>query len=81
MHIPHGLISLQNLDGKENGYEEVSRFCYRRMLNVTGMMRATNVEIRRRLNIKVNIMLCITKRKLGLLGHICRKDNSGKIKV
>jgi len=43
-------------------------------------MRVANVEIRRRLNVKENIMQLIMKRKLRLFGHICTMDNSRKIK-
>jgi len=46
------------------------------------MMRVTNVEIRRRINFKMNIMQLIMKREIGLFtfGYICRMDNSRKIK-
>jgi len=54
-------------------------YCHRRILNVNWMIRVTNVEIRR-LSVKENIMKLIIKRKLGLFGHICRMDNSRKIK-
>src|SRR6218665_651918 len=37
-------------------------------------------EVRIRLNIKTDLMQTIMKRKLGLFGHICRMENSRKIK-
>src|SRR5260221_8754759 len=37
-------------------------------------------NVRRRLNITKDLMQAVMKRKLGLFGHICRMDNSRKIR-
>src|SRR6218665_2312086 len=55
-------------------------YCYRRMLHLNWTMKVTNKEVRKRLNIKTDLMQTIMKRKLGLFGHICRMENSRKIK-
>src|SRR6218665_3124520 len=52
----------------------------RRMLHLNWTMKVTNKEVRKRLNIKTDLMQTIMKRKLGLFGHICRMENSRKIK-
>src|SRR6218665_308532 len=44
-------------------------------------LKVTNKEVRKRLNIKTDMMQTIMKRKLGLFGHICRMENSRKIKI
>src|SRR6218665_3429152 len=44
------------------------------------MIRAVSNLVRKRLNIKTDLMQTIMKRKLGLFGHICRMENSRKIK-
>ena len=43
-------------------------------------MKVTNKEVRKRLNIKTDLMQTIMKRKLGLFGHVCRIEDSRKIK-
>ena len=43
-------------------------------------MKVTNREVRRRLNIK-DLMQKIMRRKLSLFGHICRMEDSRKIKA
>jgi len=40
----------------------------------------TNGEIRKRLNIKKDLMQAVMRRKLGLFGHVCRMKNKIKIK-
>ena len=40
-----------------------------------------NEEIRRRLNIRENIVQMIIRRKLNLFGHICRMSNDRKVKT
>ena len=55
-------------------------YCYRRMLGIRWMQKISNEEVRRRLDVKENLMQVIMKRKLGLFGHVCRMDNSRKIK-
>jgi len=55
-------------------------YCYRRMLHLNWTMKVTNKEVRKRLNIKTDLMQTIMKRKLGLFGHICRMEDSRKIK-
>jgi len=64
------------LERAMDGIQNSVLYCYRRILNVNLMMRVTNVEIRRRLNIQENIMQLIIKRKVALFGHICRMENS-----
>ena len=44
------------------------------------MQKVKNEEVRRRLDVKENLMQVIMKRKLGLFGHVCRMDDSRKIK-
>src|SRR6218665_423100 len=55
-------------------------YCYRRMLHLNWTMKVTNMEVRKRLNIKTDLMQTIMKRKFGLFEHICRMENSRKIK-
>ena len=40
----------------------------------------TNGEIRKRLNIKTDLMQAVMRRKLGLFGHVWRMKNSRKFK-
>ena len=42
--------------------------------------RVTNEEIRKRLNIKKNLIQAVMRRKLGLFGNVCRMKNNRKIK-
>ena len=55
-------------------------YCYRRILHLSWIHKVTNVEVRKRLNVNEDLMQAVMKRKLGLFGHICRMDNSRKIK-
>jgi len=43
-------------------------------------MMVTNREVRKRLNIKADLMQTVMKRKLGLFVQICRMEDSRKIK-
>ena len=54
--------------------------CYRRILHIRWNQKVINVEIRKCLNIKEDIIQKIMKRKLELFGHIVRMDDSRKIK-
>src|SRR6218665_1078144 len=54
-------------------------YCYRRMLHLNWKMKVTNKEVRKRLNIKTDLMQTIMKKKLGRFGHICRMEDSRKI--
>ena len=56
-------------------------YCYRRILHITWTMKVTNKEVRRRLDIRGDIMQSIMRRKLSLFGHICRMDDGRKIKT
>ena len=38
-------------------------------------MKVTNKEVRKRLNLKTDMMQIIIKRKLGLFGHTCIMQN------
>jgi hypothetical protein len=55
-------------------------YCYRRILHLSWMQKVTNVEVRRTLHIEDDLLQNVMKRKLCLFGHICRMDNSRKIK-
>src|SRR6218665_1052379 len=56
-------------------------YCYRRMLHLNWTTKVTNKEVRKSLNIKTDLMQTIMKRKLGLFGHICRMEDSRKVKT
>ena len=43
-------------------------------------MKVTNREVQKRLNIKADLMQTVKTGKLGLFGHICRMEDSRKIK-
>ena len=55
-------------------------YCYRRILHLSWTEKVTNVEVRKRLKIREDLMQAVMRRKLNLFGHICRMDNSRKIK-
>src|SRR6218665_648297 len=55
-------------------------YCYRRLLQINWTQKVTNGEIRKRLNIKKDLMQAVMSRKLGLFGHVCRIKNNRKIK-
>ena len=55
-------------------------YCYRRILRISWIQKVTNVEVRRRLEIREDLLQKVMKRKLGLFGHICRMGNERKIK-
>jgi hypothetical protein len=55
-------------------------YCYRRVLSIRWTQKVKNEEVRRRLDVKENLMQVIMKRKLGLFGHVCRMNDSRKIK-
>ena len=58
-------------------------YCYRRILHLNWTMKVTNREVRERLkfNIKAELMHTVMKRKRkGLFGHVCRIENSRKMK-
>jgi hypothetical protein len=55
-------------------------YCYRRILQINWTQRITNVEVRRRLNSKSDMVATIMKRKLKLFGHIQRMSDDRKIK-
>jgi len=50
------------------------------ILQVRWTQKVTNVEIRKRLNAKEDLLHKVMKRKLELVVHIARMDNSRKIK-
>ncbi|XP_047478509.1 uncharacterized protein LOC125031667 [Penaeus chinensis] len=54
--------------------------CYRRILNIKWFDRITNISIRDRLKCHETIVQIIIKRKMGLFGHICRKDDDRLVK-
>lgn len=55
-------------------------YCYRRILQLSWTQKVTNIEVRKRLSIKDDLVQAIMKRKLELFGHISRMDNNRKIK-
>jgi len=55
-------------------------YCYRRILQHRWTQKVTNVAIRKRLNIKEDLLHKLMKRKLELFSHIARMENSTKIK-
>src|SRR6218665_3380616 len=55
-------------------------YCYRRMLHLNWTMKVTNKEVRKRLNIKTDLMQTIMKRKLGLFGHNMQNGEQQKTK-
>ena len=55
-------------------------YCYRRVLGIRWTQKVKNEEVRKRLGVKENLMQVIMKRKLGLFGHVCRMDDSRKLK-
>jgi len=57
------------------------RKCYRKILRIGWTQRINNTELYKRVQLKENIMQKLIGRKLGLFGHICRMDNSRKIKA
>ena len=54
--------------------------CYRRILHIQWQQKITNSDIRRRLDIKKNVVQMIMERKLKLFGHICRMDDNRLVK-
>src|SRR6218665_2934982 len=46
-------------------------YCYRRLLQINWTQKVTNENIRKRLNIKKDLMQVVMRRKLGLFGHVC----------
>ena len=43
-------------------------YCYRKLLQISWTHKVTNEEIRKRLNIKKDLMQAVMRRKLGLFG-------------
>jgi len=43
-------------------------------------VKVANREVRKRLNLKADLMQTVMKRKLGVFGHICKMEDSRKIK-
>ncbi|HMW60562.1 MAG TPA: reverse transcriptase domain-containing protein, partial [Leptospiraceae bacterium] len=54
--------------------------CYRRMLGIKWQQKITNVEIRKRLAVKKNLLQEVMGRKLTLFGHICRMNDGRMVK-
>lgn len=55
-------------------------YCYRRILQINWTQKITNIEVRRRLNSRTDMIQTIMKRKLTLFGHICRMGDDRKLK-
>jgi len=69
---------------KKNDRDKILAFemyCYRRILHLRWTQKVTNIEVRRRLDVKTNLMQAVIRRKLSLFGHICRMENTRKIKT
>jgi len=76
-------ICMRDMDAKEKR-DSLLAFemrCYRRILHIRWQQKITNVEIRRRLEIKRNVVQLIIDRKLKLFGHISRMDDNRLVKV
>jgi len=54
--------------------------CYKRILHIRWQQKITNVQIRRRLEIKINVVQLIMEEKLKLFGHISRMDGNRLVK-
>src|SRR6218665_1621408 len=55
-------------------------YCYRGMLHLNWTMKVTNKEVRKRLNIKIDLLQTIMKRNLGLFGHNMQTGGQQKSK-
>ena len=56
-------------------------YCYRRMMRISWTQKKTNKEICDEVCVKVDILQRAIQRKLRLFGHICRMDDSRKLKT
>src|SRR6218665_500738 len=76
MHVKHWTLKKKD----RNKLMAFEMRCYRRILNVIWQQKITNEETRKRMGSKRNILQRIKERKLNLLGHICRMEDSRLVK-
>lgn len=55
-------------------------YCYRRILRISYTQKITNAEVRRRVNLKRNLLQKVMERKMRLFGHIARMEDNRIIK-
>jgi len=57
------------------------RKCYRKILRIGWTQKITNEELYRKIQLAKTLLQKVIQRKLRLFGHICRMDDSRKIKT
>ena len=83
MCVQHNYICMRDFDTKKDKQKKIFAFeiyCYRWILPISWTQKVTNVEIRKRLNVKEGLIQKVMKRKLKLLGHIARMENRRKVR-
>ena len=61
-------------------YVLLQMYCYRRILQLSWTQKVRTMEIRKRLNVKEDLIQKVVKRKIKLFVHIARRDNRRKVK-
>ena len=57
------------------------RKCYRKILRIEWTQKVTNEELYRKIQLTETLLQKVIQRKLRLFGHICRMNDSRKIKI
>jgi len=57
------------------------RKCYRKILRIGWTQKVTNKELYRKIQLAETLLQKVIQRKLRLFGHICRMNDSRKIKT
>ena len=57
------------------------RKCYRKILRIGWTQKVTNEELYRKIQLTETLLQKVIQRKLRLFGHICRMNDSRKIKT
>ena len=57
------------------------RKCYRKILRIGWIQKVTNEDLYARIQLKENLLQKVIQRKLRLFGHICRMEDTRKIKT
>ena len=57
------------------------RKCYRKLLRIGWTQKVTNEELYRKIHLAQTLLQKVIQRKLRLFGHICRMNDSRKIKT
>jgi len=68
------------VDLEYNGLLIIDIYCCRRLLQINWTQKVTNADIKKRLDIKEDLILAVLRRKLEVFEHICRMKNNRKIK-